>query len=150
MTLDEVMVFVHANGIVLESARGPVPSVAGFIAGAPMVGSWWSHPRGREIFQLTRALRDSDDILVCRLVGGNITFIHRRLWPAVVRVANQLPHHALARLHETHTPSGRHVVTQTAFPTWVPADVLVLGGQLAESDAWATLRAQAAGAFGAS
>jgi hypothetical protein len=40
---------------------------------------------------VTRAVRDSDDVLVCRLIKGKITFVHRRLWPALVRAAGRLP-----------------------------------------------------------
>jgi hypothetical protein len=44
---------------------------------APVVtfgpGSWWGHAKGHEIFWLTRAVRDSGDVLVCRLVGGKVT-----------------------------------------------------------------------------
>jgi hypothetical protein len=44
--------------------------------------------RGREIFRVLYAVSESPDVLVCRLVNGNITFVHRRLWPALARVAH--------------------------------------------------------------
>jgi hypothetical protein len=59
------MEFVRVHGVVLESAAGPAPSLAAAIAGGPIHGSWWAHVRGREIFALTRAVRDSSDVLVC-------------------------------------------------------------------------------------
>lgn len=137
----QALAFVRKHGVVLEAARGPVPSLADAIADEPVGGSWWSHARSQQIFALTRAVRDSDDVLVCRLVGGKITFVHRRLWPALVRGAAQFSRKDLARLQEAHTPSGRHVTKSLAFPKWVPEDVARKGAQLTEPAARATLRA---------
>ena len=61
MTLREATAFIRKHGVVLEAARGPVPSLAEAVAGGPIRGSWWSHPKGRAIFALTRAVRASDD-----------------------------------------------------------------------------------------
>ena len=116
MTAREALAFIRKRGVVLESARGPVPSLAQVIAGEPVRGSWWSHPKSREIFAVTRAVRDSDNVLVCRLIDGKITFVHRRLWPALVRVADRLPAVCLSQLREVHARSGRHVTTEVPFP----------------------------------
>ena len=87
MTTDQALAFVREHGVVLEAAHGPVPSLTEAIAGGPVPGSWWSHPKSQEIFAVTRAIRDRDDVLVCRLIKGKVTFVHRRLWPALVRAA---------------------------------------------------------------
>jgi hypothetical protein len=131
--------FVRKHGVVLESGAGPVPSLAEAVAGGPIRGSWWGHPRGHDIFGLTRAARDSPDVLVCRLVGGKITYVHRRLWPALVRAADRLPRQRLARLQETHTASGRHVTKETAFPEWVPEGVAAEALKLSEQQAFLDL-----------
>lgn len=131
--------FIQKHGIVLESARGPVPSLAEFIAGEPIRGSWWSHPKGREIFAATRAVRDSDDVLVCRLVQGKVTFVHRRSWPALVRAASRFPADRLSRVREVHTPSGRHATEEVPFPDWVPSSVRTDARNLAEEAAVAEL-----------
>src|SRR5580765_172480 len=123
MTAAEALDFVHKHGVVLESATGPVPSLADVIAGAPIRGSWWGHPQNREIFKLTRAVRDSPDVLVCRLIDGKVTYVHRRLWPALVRVADRFPRKHLAKVHEKHTASGKHINENVAFPDWVPREV---------------------------
>lgn len=115
----EALDYVRTHGVVPESARGPVTSLVSAIAGEPIRGSWWSHARGREIFALMRALRASPDVLVCRLVDGKITYVHRRLWPALVRVADCFPPARLAQVRERHTASGRHVTEGTAFVDWV-------------------------------
>src|SRR5713101_3096098 len=86
-------------------------------------GAWLSHPKRQEIFNVTRAARDGDDVLVCRLIKGKITFVHRRLWPALVRVAGLLSVGHLSRVREIHTSSGRHVTKEVPFPDWVPREV---------------------------
>ena len=135
MTTDEALEFVRTHGIVLESATGPVPSLAGAIAGGPIGGSWWGHARSHEIFLLTRAIRDCPDVLVCRLMGGKITYVHRRLWPALVRVADRFPREHLAKVHEKHTASGRHVNEEVAFPGWVTRELAAKAGELEEESA---------------
>ena len=123
MTRTQALAFVRKHGVVLEAGRGPVPSFADAVAGSPIRGSWWGHLKGREIFTLTRAIRDSKQVCVCRIVGGKITFVHRRLWPALVCIAPHFPQRQLARVTEVHTASGRHKLLEQAFPEWVPAHV---------------------------
>lgn len=135
MTPRQAISFVREHGVVLESAAGPVPSLAENVASAPIRGSWWAHPRSHEIFKLTRVVRDSADILVCRLVDGKITYVHRRLWPSLVRIAERFPAKRLVQLHEVHTSSGRHVIDEVAFPAWVPKDVSVEAVKLSEEQA---------------
>jgi hypothetical protein len=135
VTARQALAFVRRHGVVLESARGPVPSLAEAIAGAAFRGSWWSHPRGGEIFAVTRAVRESDDVLVCRVVRGKVTFVHRRLWPALVRAAARLPVQHLAQVRETHASSGRHVTTEVPFPDWVPPNVRAAARRLGEESA---------------
>jgi hypothetical protein len=137
MTVREALAFIRKHGVVLEAGRGPVPSVAEAIAGEPVRGSWWAHPKSHEIFAVTRAIRDSDDVLVCRLIKGKITFVHRRLWPALVRAAGRLPSHHLSQVLEVHTQSGRHVTKEIPFPDWVPADVRAAARQLSKESALA-------------
>jgi len=127
--------FVRAHGVALESASGPVASLAEAIAGEPIRGNWWAHPRSHEIFALTRAVRDSKEVLVCRLVGGKITYVHRRLWAPLVRAAKRFPKKRLAQVHEVHTASGRHIAKEVAFPRWVPEQVSREASRLSEDEA---------------
>lgn len=136
MTPAEAVAFVEHHGVVCEAARrGTIPSVVDEVAGESVRGTWWSHPRSKAIFAITRALRDSPEILVCRLVDGKITFVHRRLWPALVRIADHFDAARLARLREVHSATGKHIIQRTSFPDWVPAEVLATGRQLSEADA---------------
>lgn len=135
MTRAQALAYVRKHGVVLESGRGPVVSFAEKVAGAPIRGSWWAHPKSHEIFALTRAIRDSKQVLVCRLVSGKITFVHRRLWPALVRLAPYLPRSRLAMVREVHTESGRHETHEVAFPKWVPAHAERQAQRLSDSRA---------------
>lgn len=148
MTAAEALTFVRKHGVVLEAGTGPVPSLASVIAGAPIRGSWWSHAKGREIFKLTRAVRDSPDILVCRLVDGKVTYVHRRLWAALVCASKRFPRDHLAQVNEKHTASGRHVKEEIAFPGWVSPEVSAEAGQLDERTAFAQLGSWAQGPGG--
>lgn len=139
MTPSEAIVFVREHGVVLESGRGPVPSLAEEIAQGSIKGSWWSHPKGKEIFAITRSVRDSDDVMVCRVVGGKTTFVHRRLWPALVRLADRIPRANLVQLKEEHTPRGRHILRAVPYPDWTSAEVRRLALKLSEFEAFAQL-----------
>ncbi len=123
MTSRQALAFTRKDSVVLEAAQGPVPSLVEVIAGEPVRGSWWSHPKSHEIFAVTRAIRASDDVLACRLIKGKVTFVPRRLWPALVRAAGRLSSDQLSQVREVHTSSGRHVTKEVPFPYWVPSSV---------------------------
>jgi hypothetical protein len=120
----EAIAFVEQHGIVLEAARGPVPSFAKAIAGEPIRGSWWGHPKSREIFQAVRAVSESPDVLVCKLINDKVTYVHRRVWPALIKLAPRFDKKRLAKVCDEHTKSGAHVSRRIPFPRWVPEDVM--------------------------
>jgi hypothetical protein len=134
-TEKQVLSFVERHGAVLLSARGPLPNLAEAIAGEPIRGSWWGHPKGHEIFRLCEALADSGDVLSFKLFGGKVTFVHRRLWPALVKLASRFEPSQLARVWSEHTPGGAHRARREPFPTWVPAQVKKEARSLSESEA---------------
>jgi hypothetical protein len=129
------LAFVEKHGVVLESGRGPVPALAQAVAGHAFRGNWWGHPKRREIFQATRAVRDSSDVLVCRLIDGKITYVHRRVWPVLVRLARFVDGSRLAAIREEHTSSGSHRLVTVAYPQWVPPEVRTAAEALPESEA---------------
>jgi hypothetical protein len=141
MSGEQALNFVAKHGIVLQAARGPVPSLAEAIAGGPIRGSWWAHPKGKEIFRTAAAIIASGDVLVCKLVDGKITYVHRRLWPALARLASRFSKAQLARVEEEHTPSGAHKSQRLAFPLWVPAEVMKAAQRLSEEEAEGQLSA---------
>ena len=140
MTTRQALAFVQRHGIVLQAAHGPVPSLAAEIAGGPIRGSWWGHPKGREIFRITQVVSDSPDILVCKLIDGKITYVHRRLWPALVKLADRFPKERLAWVREEHTASGKHVTKTKAFPRWVSEEVRAEADRITVEDAESSLR----------
>ena len=148
MSPKEALAFVRRHGVVLQSARGPVPSLAEKIAGGRIRGSWWGHPKGREIFRAAQTIGDSSDVLVCRLVEGKVTYVHRRLWPALVKLASRFPKDQLARVWDEHTASGAHRSRREPFPDWVPPEVARQAEAISVSDAEAILSSFLA--FGAS
>lgn len=79
MTTKQALAWAEECGIAVESAHGDFPSLTEFITGESLTGSWWGHVKGPEIFRLSRAIRQSPDILTCRLAAGKITYVHRRL-----------------------------------------------------------------------
>jgi hypothetical protein len=127
--------FVEQHGVVLEASRGPRPNLAEAVAGERIDGSWWAHKNGRAIFRATRAARDSDQILVCRLVCGKITYVHRRLWPAIVRLAEFLEKKAISALREEHSSSGAHRVRMIPFLLWVPREIRRAAKNISEEKA---------------
>ena len=135
MSPKEGLAFVKRHGVVLQAARGPVPSLAEAIAGGPIRGSWWGHPKGHEIFRVAEAICESGEVLVCKLVEGKVTYVHRRLWPALVRLASRFPKARLAKVWNEHTRTGAHRSRVSAFPDWVPRDVMDKAERLSETEA---------------
>jgi hypothetical protein len=122
------------------SAKGPAPRLTEAIAGEPIKGSWWGHSKGHQIFAMLQKLEDSPDILVCRLIAGRVTFVHRRLWPAIVKLADHFQPDQIAQIRQEHTASGKHVNHLTAYPTWVPAEILEQAKRLSTQEAEALLK----------
>lgn len=136
--------FIETHGVVLASGKGPVPNLAEAVAGEPLRGSWWGHPKGKEIFHALEKVGDSPDILCFKLVGGKITFVHRRLWPALVRLAEELGTERLTAVRQEHTATGAHRNVSTPYPRWVPHEVKTAAQTLSREGAaeflgpWAT------------
>lgn len=133
------LAFVKRQGVVLVAARGPVPRLTEAIIGEPISGSWWGHPLGHELYAVLDEVTSSADVLVCRLVGGKVTLVHRRLWPALIRCAERFDVARLARVDQRHTERGHHENVEVPFPQWVEAEVLDAASQLDEGEAVAAL-----------
>ena len=81
----DLLAILQRDGLMLMSDSS-LPSLVALVAGGPIGGSWWGHPRGGEIYHLANQLVDQPDVLLVKLVSTKKTFVHRRLWPAVVAV----------------------------------------------------------------
>jgi hypothetical protein len=140
MNAAAAMAFVRRHGIVLVSAKGPAPRLTEAIAGEPIKGSWWGHAKSHQIFAILQQLGDSPDILVCRFIAGRVTLVHRRLWPAIVKLASHFHPDQLVQVRQEHTASGKHVNHLTAYPKWVPAEILGEAERLTTQEAEALLK----------
>jgi len=139
LTRAAALEYARVEGVLLASARGDVPRFIDAILGEPVRGNWWTHPAGNAIYNVLADVCASEDVLVCRLLGGKVTLIHRRLWPALVRVADRFDPSQLSQVHDEHTSSGRHVRREIAFPQWVPAEVHDAAARLTDQEAFAAL-----------
>ena len=135
MSPKQGLAFVRRHGVVLQAARGPVPSLAEAIAGGPIRGNWWGHPKGHEIFRVAEAVSENPDVLVCKLIDGKLTYVHRRLWPALVRLASRFRKAQLAKTWNEHTRTGAHRSRRVPFPQWVPSRVNEQAARLSIADA---------------
>ena len=139
MTPRQAVDYIRHHGVVLQSARGLEPTLTVKIAGSPIRGSWWGHPKSHQIYALLQKIDDSRAVLTCTLANGKITYIHRRLWPAFVRMAKEFPAHALDKAVQVHLLSGRHQRQDVPFSDWVPEMVLATAKNLSVSNARAEI-----------
>jgi len=84
-TASEALELLRRQRVVTLTPSPGLKSLVGEIAGE-VRGSWWGHPQGRLVFAIASALEDSPEVLGGKLVGGKVAFVHRDLWPQLVRV----------------------------------------------------------------
>jgi hypothetical protein len=131
--------FVREHGVVLVSASGPVPKLTEAIAGEKIKGSWWGHPKGKQIFAVLEEVSGDADVLVCRLVDDKLTLVHRRLWPALAAAAAHFSASRLCKVTQVHTAGGRHRNVETPFPDWLPPDAAAAANGIGMHEALAAL-----------
>jgi hypothetical protein len=122
--MKDPIAFIARHGIVMQSARHAlIPSLAEHLAGEPIQGSWWGHPRAQEIFRALVTVYDSPDVVATTVVDGKITLVHRRLWPALATLGyeGRIPRERLGSVTEEHTAAGRHEKHVQPFPDWLPS-----------------------------
>ena len=141
MSHTELLEFIRRQGMVLESAKGPIPNLVSRIAGAPIAGNWWGHPQAHAIFNALQEVRGSPDVLACRLVNGKVTLVHRRLWPALLRLQTKIAPSRIAAIEERHTPSGKHIVAEVPLADWVDDGVKSMAARLPADEARRMLEA---------
>ncbi len=76
---EQVLAELRRWGVLLLADQR-LPSVTTLVAGEPVQGSWWGHAKGHEIFAVSEALEDHQDVLLCKLIAGKVTFVHRDRW----------------------------------------------------------------------
>jgi hypothetical protein len=100
---EKVLTLVPATGTRFRSLVGEV-------TGGPVKGSWWGHAKGKVIYKIATELEASPDVLTTKLVKGKVTFVHRALWPALLRVVTDPTwrNHSLQQL----PMAARHLLEQ--------------------------------------
>ena len=83
----EIFAELKKTGILMVTDK-LLPSVVAIIVGEPVRGSWWGHPKSHDIFNMNVRLADHPDVIAIKLVSGKNTFVHRKLWSAVIAIGN--------------------------------------------------------------
>jgi hypothetical protein len=137
---------VAKHGVVLASAHGPVPTFSEVVAGEPIVGTWWAHPKGRAIFAALGELDDSEDVRCFKLIDHKVTYVHRRLWAALACLAQAggLAADQVASIQQEHMPTGEHRTIVTPLADWVDEHIAREAAALTPATARAQLGAWAA------
>ncbi len=86
MSLGRVRTELEKHGLLLVT-DSLLPSVGGIVAGEPIKGSWWSHPKAQAIYAVVEKLDDDEDVLLTTLVLNKQTFVHARFWRDLLSVA---------------------------------------------------------------
>jgi len=73
-------------GVLLDTDKA-FPSLTGMVIGKPLSGSWLTHPRSNEIYQMGKELTHHTDVLMLKLLSGKVTYVHRRMWPYLIAIA---------------------------------------------------------------
>ena len=122
-SVEDALALLQARGVVALTALPPLVSLVEQVAGRAVPGSWWSHARGGDIYRIANELEDHAEVLVAKLVGGKVTFVHACLWPALYRVVTDAGWRAAALA--TASPAARRVLDAVSasgplrFDTWL-------------------------------
>ena len=84
---EEGLEILREQGAMTLVPTGHAPALVEAVTGEPVRGSWWGHPAARRIQAIASELEASPEVLVLKLVGGKLTFLHRDLWAPLARVA---------------------------------------------------------------
>lgn len=85
--LAEIEQALERYGLLLEHDK-ELPSVTLLVAGEPIRGSWWGHELGHYIYDLLGELDERSGSLATKILDGKVTYVHPRLWPAFLSVAD--------------------------------------------------------------
>lgn len=85
ISVQSLLSALEDHGVLLETDQA-LPSVVSLVVGEPVHGSWWGHPLGHLVYDLSCRLYDHPDVLCTKLIGGKVTYVHCRLWPAILAI----------------------------------------------------------------
>ena len=82
-----VLAVLADTGLLLVQDKR-LPNVVTTITGESPATSWWSHPKGGEIFAVLAELDDHPDVAFIKLLNRKVTLVHRQLWPALLAIVS--------------------------------------------------------------
>lgn len=121
--LSKTLAALRRRGVLLKTDPER-PCVTALVAGAPVRGSWWGHPKSHAIFAVLERLAEHPEVLLCKLVAGKDTFVHRKLWPAL---RTELAATRTARLRDL-SPAARRLLARVEQAGPVRLDRLARSG----------------------
>lgn len=92
---------IDRTGLLLQTDQ-VLPSLTGIVAGKPVKGSWWGHPKGNLMYNLSNELMWEKDILTVKLINHKITFIQKRHWDALFAIVSEQSPWQMKGLAVTH------------------------------------------------
>lgn len=95
--LQKVKKELSRHGLLLLSDP-TLPSLVATIAGEPVSGTWWSHPQGNLMFNISNELADDHEILAVKFINKKITYLDSRHWDAFFAIAMSQAEWQLKRL----------------------------------------------------
>ena len=95
-----VLARLKQYGILLQT-DACLPNVCALVAGEPVHGSWWAHPRSHDIFRVNCELAAHPEVLVTKLISGKVTYVERALWSAVIAIGCAREAWQMARLSQS-------------------------------------------------
>jgi hypothetical protein len=116
-------------GLLLQHDKA-LPSATTIIAGAPITGSWWGHPKGKRIYDVLESLSDGPLALCVKLVNGKRTYVHPRLWTAFLVLAT----HREERASQNLSPLARVVLDRVKVSGRVGVEALAGEGVASARD----------------
>ncbi len=81
---NKVFAQLEADGLL--AMTGSLPNVSSLIAAEKIRGSWWSHNQAHAIFNVAEMLEDHPDVMIMKLINGQVTFVHRELWSRIYSI----------------------------------------------------------------
>ncbi len=99
-----------------------LPSLVGMIVDEPLHASWLGHPRAQLIYATMNRADDDPHLLATKLIAGKVTYVHERLWPALVTLGTANEDWQLGSL----SPAARWLLHEVVTSGEVQTNLVVL------------------------
>jgi hypothetical protein len=131
---DSVLGELELYGLLLASDKRLL-SVTTLVSAAPVSGSWWASPDSHKIYNVMRSLTAHPDVTLAKLVNKKVTYVHRKLWGALVAVGGERAPWQLRSLSPRAKELFRQVTRSGTYSTDRAPDPKLCGRAAAELEA---------------